>query len=360
MEAAPSTEPPLTTQPEPTPTTEPPTPAKPEPPTPEPLVESPCTSATVADQSLEALIADCEALWDFYRFHRSQLGGFHDSVSAWGPDTTLGDWRGVTLTEGRVTALDVEFEPDGEIADSLGSLTALERLVLVTPAEGPGWLGPLPEWLGNLTNLEVLRMGGLEGSIPPELGNLTNLRELDLAYGRLSGQIPPELGNLTNLHELRLVGNELSGPIPPELGNLTNLTSLELTWNDLSGPVPPELANLTNLAWLELASNDLSGPIPPELGNLTNLTSLTLASNDLSGPIPPWLGDLTNLRHLSLGRNRLTGPIPDLASLTKLRFLLAHCQWPVGSAQWRTVELPSRGQQNCPVVARCSAHSSVG
>ena len=31
------------------------------------------------------------------------------------------------------------------------------------------------------------------------------------------------------------------------------------------------------------------------------------------------------------------------------------CQRPVGSAQWRTVELPSRGQQNCPVVARCSA-----
>ena len=33
---------------------------------------------------------------------------------------------------------------------------------------------------------------------------------------------------------------------------------------------------------------------------------------------------------------------------------------PVGSAQWRTVELPVRGQQNCPVVARCSARSSVG
>ena len=26
------------------------------------------------------------------------------------------------------------------------------------------------------------------------------------------------------------------------------------------------------------------------------------------------------------------------------------CQWPVGSARWRTAELPSRGQQNCPVA----------
>ena len=35
------------------------------------------------------------------------------------------------------------------------------------------------------------------------------------------------------------------------------------------------------------------------------------------------------------------------------------CQWPVGSAQWRPAELPSGGQQNCPLAARCSARSSV-
>ena len=35
------------------------------------------------------------------------------------------------------------------------------------------------------------------------------------------------------------------------------------------------------------------------------------------------------------------------------------CQRPVGSAQWRTVELPSRGQQNCPVEARCSARDGT-
>ena len=36
------------------------------------------------------------------------------------------------------------------------------------------------------------------------------------------------------------------------------------------------------------------------------------------------------------------------------------CQGPVGSAQWRTVELPSRGQQNCPFVANRFARGSVG
>ena len=40
--------------------------------------------------------------------------------------------------------------------------------------------------------------------------------------------------------------------------------------------------------------------------------------------------------------------------------MVNHCQRPVGSAQWRTVELPGGGQQNCPVVARCSARGLVG
>ena len=36
------------------------------------------------------------------------------------------------------------------------------------------------------------------------------------------------------------------------------------------------------------------------------------------------------------------------------------CQWPVGSAQWRTADVPAGGQQNCPLVASRVAHSSVG
>ena len=52
-----------------------------------------------------------------------------------------------------------------------------------------------------------------------------------------------------------------------------------------------------------------------------------------------------------------TGELPDP---DQIPILLAVCQGPVGSAQWRTVGLPVRGQQNCPVVARCSARGSVG
>ena len=65
----PEPEPPTPTQPdpEPTPTTEPPTSTQLEPePEPTPSADSPCTSPAVVDQALDALVGDCETLWDFY------------------------------------------------------------------------------------------------------------------------------------------------------------------------------------------------------------------------------------------------------------------------------------------------------
>ena len=68
----------------------------------------------------------------------------------------------------------------------------------------------------------------------------------------MSGEIPRELGNLANLEALRLDGNQLSGEIPAELGNLTNLSSLYLKGNQLSGCVPSSLEG-------QLSSSDLGG-----------------------------------------------------------------------------------------------------
>ena len=197
-----------------------------------------------------------------------------------------------------------------------------------TFAAFPRLRGPIPPELGNLTMLRKLDLGAnrLRASIPAELAKLTKLEKLILGGERsgsseLEGPVPAWLGDLTQLKVLHLGGNDLSGPIPAELGDLTQLEVLHLGGNDLSGPIPAELGDLTQLEVLHLGGNDLSGSVPAELGQLTGLRSLRLYGNRLDGSIPASLGNLVNLE--VLGVNDLSGaPRPgDAARLANLELL---------------------------------------
>ncbi|WP_375334374.1 DUF5675 family protein [Flagellimonas sp. C4] len=206
------------------------------------------------------------------------------------------DWYGVTVANGHVTELDLEFnELSGIIPASIGNLVHLTRLNLSTNA--------------------------LMGNIPNEIGNIVTLQILDLFNNQLSGNIPQELGDLTDLTSLYIFQNNLSGEIPVEFGNLFSLTSLHLNSNNLSGAIPPELGNLSNLSFLRLNSNELTGAIPPELGNLSNLLSVSLQNNLLSGTIPAELENCSNLEELYLQNNNLSGVIPQ--EVFGLNFLTA-------------------------------------
>ena len=229
----------------------------------------------------------------------------------WLSTAPMGEWHGVTTdADGRVTVLLLPSNQlTGEIPAELGNLTNLEWLRL----DSNRLTGEIPTELGSLTNLQVLVLSEnrLTGEIPTELGSLTNLEALRLHHNQLAGEIPPGLGNLTNLEGLYLSGNQLSGKMPAEFGNLTNLQVLVLSENQLTGEIPAELGSLTKLQGLYLQRNRLTGEIPAELGNLTNLTNLRLHYNRLTGEIPAELGNLTNLERLYLHGNQLTGCIPQ-------------------------------------------------
>ena len=239
----------------------------------------------------------------------------------WLSDEPLDEWDGVTVSDGRVTQLELPTNRlTGPIPPELGQLSRLQRLLLYNNE----LTGPIPPELGQLSHLRWLDLyrNGLTGPIPPELGQLSSLERLGLYENALTGPIPPELGQLSRLGVLYLSSNQLTGPIPPELGQLSGLEDLFLSSNRLTGPIPPELGQLSRLEDLLLSSNQLTGPIPPELGQLSSLEGLDLSSNQLTGPIPPELGQLSSLEGLGLYENALTGPIPpELGQLSSLRGL---------------------------------------
>ncbi len=258
---------------------------------------------------------ECEALVALYE---STNGAGWTNNTNWLQTTTVGNWNGITVSEGHVDKISFSFNQlTGAIPAELGSLANLTNLVL----NDNQLTGMIPVTLSNLVNLNTLFLprNQLSGTIPAELGNLANLEVLSFSGNQLTGTIPVELSNLVNLNHLYLPKNQLTGTIPAELGNLVNLNKLSLASNQLTGEIPSELGNLTNLWQLWLNGNQLTGTIPAELGNIKSLDRLSLSHNQLAGTIPAELGNLSYLIHLDLSHNLLEGEIPgSLSNLFRL------------------------------------------
>ena len=193
--ARPEPEPPTPTQPdpEPTPTTEPPTSTQLEPePEPTPSADSPCTSPAVVDQALDALVGDCETLWDFYLLQEAKQH-FDSDV-----------WALPALAVVAIWLQEANQHFDSDVATAWNTTNPLENWKGVTVAEG------------RVTELR-LNSAGLSGRPAGDLENLHDLQHLDLSHNQLTDWIPAELGNLTNLEHLDLSHNRLRGPLPPEL-----------------------------------------------------------------------------------------------------------------------------------------------
>ena len=154
----------------------------------------------------------------------------------------------------------------------------LEALYAAT--DGPNWQvdtnwmtdEPLSEWHGVVIDFDG------------------RVIDISLSKNGLEGTIPTQLGDLTELEILRLDGNDVVGHIPSELGKLAKLNILYLDDNQLTGQIPEELGKLTELTHLYLYSNELSGPVPARLGNLAKLESLWISFNyGLTGQLPEGL-----------------------------------------------------------------------
>ncbi|KAJ3115122.1 hypothetical protein HK100_001451 [Physocladia obscura] len=121
----------------------------------------------------------------------------------------------------------------------------------------------------------------LAGRIPPSIAFLSQLRFLSLASNNLQGPIPDELGNLTNLVHLYLSNNRLSGSIPPSLAQCLKLRVLSLRNNELSNAIPDIFYAMSSLLEIYLDCNQFVGVVPSSLLSLPSLQLLYVNGNNL-------------------------------------------------------------------------------
>ncbi|KAK7832606.1 protein too many mouths [Quercus suber] len=167
-------------------------------------------------------------------------------------------------------------------------LSTLEEAVLT----GNGVFGEIPDWVGDLVNLEELTLsrnqlnGGVTLNFPKKL------KVLDLSHNHFDGYVPESLGNLTELLKLDLSFNGFYGKISDGLNSRNmgkaggyfgnRVVKSGTCWN-----IPVSMAvHLRNLCYLGLDNNKLEGTVPVEFGLLKFVNEINLENNSLSGRVP--------------------------------------------------------------------------
>ncbi len=190
----------------------------------------------------------------------------------------------------------------------------------------------LPSQLGTLINLVELDISCLENleDLPSEIGNLKKLEKLIIDNGngcQMNISLPDSIGNLSNLKVLRLYGalaptdlSDTNKPIQPSkvkslpgtIGKLQNLEELDLGRNAIKG-IPPQIASLQKLKKLALDYSDIH-ELPSFVGNLKNLQELSVCGNG-GIKLPKSLSNLNGLK-IFMGNNHLK--IKDQEKLRRL------------------------------------------
>ena len=203
--------------------------------------------------------------------------------------------------------------PLKQLPPELRELTILKRLYL-----RGNELGTLPDWVGELRQLELLDIDDNHlTQVPQCISELGGLKWLSLAHNRLTS-LPDWLSDLQHLDSLLLGGNHLLTPLPEWLVNLQRLTMLDLSDNQLL-ELPTTLGKLGRLENLNVGSNKLT-ELPEFVLQLTQLSYLDFYENNLE-TLPPWIGRLSSLKSLNVAGNRLKNLPSTLGRLQQLENL---------------------------------------
>ncbi|CAH1436229.1 unnamed protein product [Lactuca virosa] len=242
-----------------------------------------------------------------------------------------------SLTSNSLFDLDLSYNMLDGIPKYLGNLSNLEVLKF----ENNSAVIKFPDFLKNLSGCSSLTLAWLYASrshftdtIPLEFWNTwpSRLHHLNLSSNNISGKVPDLLSSFDDNPVIDLSSNRFYGPIPnfPSTLKSLNLSRnkffggisflcqivhgylefLDLSHNFLAGKLPDCLWHFKELKVLNLGYNNLCGRIPTSIESLFKLEVLYLYNNDFSGELPLSLKNCTSLTSLNLGVNRFSGNVP--------------------------------------------------
>lgn len=276
----------------------------------------------------------------------------------------------------------------GHIPQDITNLTSLVKIQLCCQ-QGLGLSGPIPYWIGNLTELQVLSIGEnhISGYIPKSIGKLYKLWFLNLEILRglrgnielfynlssmvflhvsncgIHGTISDDFGTFyPEMNQCLLSQNKLQGMVPSSIKAMKKLTQLVLSQNSLTDVIPRTIGELPSLRIVDLSGNDLMGFQNGTMFHSSKIEVLILSNNrrfsaefndlisslmplnqsirilnvstcHLTGYIPVELWSFPNLISIDVQNNEIQGTIPDvpfdLLFLLKIDFSINHLSGPV-------------------------------
>ncbi|KAG6696837.1 hypothetical protein I3842_09G168900 [Carya illinoinensis] len=205
------------------------------------------------------------------------------------------------------------------IPDAFGSMSSLRTLNLA----GNQLVGGIPRSFWNLCSLDSLDLSynHLSGNLYEFMSNASgclvgSLREFSICSNKFTGPLPESIGNLSNLEMLDVSYNSLTGVIhEAHFSNLIRLKELVLELNSLILRFGYDWVPPFQLDIISLSSCRLGSAFPKWLQSQKNYTILDISDAGISDIIPAWFWDFPpKLSSLIMSNNQLHGNLPDFSS----------------------------------------------
>ncbi|KAG2708737.1 hypothetical protein I3760_05G207100 [Carya illinoinensis] len=202
---------------------------------------------------------------------------------------------------------------------TFGSLNFLRTLGL----SGNKLVGGIPKSFSNLCSLDSLYLSdnSLSGNLYEFMSNdsgclMDSLQNFEISYNRFTGPLPESIGNLSNLQMLDVSENSLAEVITEaHFSNLNKLKDLYLASNSLILRLSYDWVPPFQLDVIYLNSCELGPAFPKWLQSQKNYYMLDISNAGISDIIPAWFWDFPpRLSYLDMHNNQLHGNLPNLSS----------------------------------------------